>query len=548
MNQKTRITRQTPSFKIENGIIKGEECSFMDSKDNNFGEMLLENMKKNSSVIGQVDVESGKEDPYGEMADRSIRCALWMKNENLKPGDVIAICTNNHLDSIIPCLASLYTGVIFNPWWDHGLTKEIARHFINLTKPKVLFTNEDTVNIALEVSKEENINIKIIVFGCTSASLLSFNEIIKKQDSKQVENFKCNKFKNNNQPAFITYTSGTTGFPKGVLHSHKSLFGNIRLADHLNHDKCIALCYSTLCWITGIICPFLSIAHINKRIVANDYSPKQLCQLVEKYKINWILMGTSPTNRLLTSGEITKHDLSSIEYIWIGGAVLKEESQKTLQKLLPSAQIIQLYGMTEFGGIVVHQTNDEKLDSIGTIAKNLQMKIIDPESGKILGPNETGEACFKSPHMMIEYYNNPEKTKEAIDTDGWMHTGDLCYYDENGFIFIIDRLKELIKWRGHHVSPAIVEQLIQTIPGVTEAAVVAVADAEDDERPFAFVAKIPDTIISEEDVKKLVQDNLPDQMRLRGGVKFLNAIPHTASGKINRTELKKIASAYARKS
>ncbi|KAF7988087.1 hypothetical protein HCN44_007581 [Aphidius gifuensis] len=508
--------KNASSFKIENGIIKGEECPFVDPNYNNCGEMLLEKMKNNVNTVGQVDAETGKEDTFGDMMDRSIRCALWMKNKNLKPGDVVAICTNNHLDSIILCLASLYIGVVFNPWIDFGLTKDVMRHFINLTKPKVLFTNEETIQTVLEVAREENINIEIIVFGSVPG-FLSFNDIINKQEKLKVENFECTKFQSVDQPAVILYTSGTSGLQKGVLLSHKSIHGNIKLMANISDASCTALVYSSLCWNTGIICPFSFIAQNSKRIVANDFSGKQLCGFVEKYKINWILLGTSLANRLVTSGEMSKYDMSSIKYLWITGSMFKEETQRKIQKLIPSAHIFQRYGMTEFGGLVVHQTNDEKLNSIGTIARNMQMKIIDIVSGKILGPNETGEACFKSPHMMIEYYNDLEKTREAVDSDGWMHTGDLCYYDENGFIFIVDRLKELLRWDGYHVPTVVVEHLIQTFPG-----------------------------ISEKNIEKLVEDNLPDYMRLRAGVKFLDHMPYIASGKINRFELKKIASVNAR--
>ncbi|XP_057332936.1 luciferin 4-monooxygenase-like isoform X2 [Microplitis mediator] len=532
-------------FTIENGILKGKEFSYIVEGKNNFGENLLEKMKKNQKSVGQVDAITGKIDTFGEMVDKTIKCALWLQSQNVKQGDVIAICTHNHMNQVVPALAAMCIGAIFNPWWDHGLTRDITKHFINLTQPKILFVNEECSKIAIDVTKELKSNLKIVVFG-NFEGLESFETIILKQIPAQVQNFCCAKLSSVDHPALILYTSGTTGLPKGALHSHKALFGNVQLTEHINNNCDTAMWYSTLCWITGILCSFSSISRGMKRVIPGPFIEEDACKVIEKFKVNWLLMGTSMANRLLKSGSITKHNVTSVLSLLIGGAPLKEETQAELRKAFPNALVLQAYGTTELCGIATRQGKNYKINSVGNVVGNLRIKIINPETGKILGPNEKGEACIKSPMMMTKYYNNPEGTKKAIDAEGWLHTGDLTYYDEDGALFIIERLNELIKWRGHHVPPAMIEKLIQTLPGVAEVAIVGVPSLEDDEQPFAFVVKAPGYHITEEEIHHIVEKNLPDQMKLRAGIKFMDTIPHTASGKISRNELKTIAKSLAK--
>uniref|UniRef100_A0A0C9Q8B8 LUCI_1 protein n=2 Tax=Fopius arisanus TaxID=64838 RepID=A0A0C9Q8B8_9HYME len=540
------VLDQLPKLTMKNGIIKAETYPYRQD-ENNIGKILLTGMRKNPKLVNQIDAATGKEDTFGEIADRTVKCAVWLVSQGVKPGDVVAICTHNHIDTVVPVVACLCIGAIFNPWWDHGLNRDTAKHFMALTTPKVIFINEDFIDIVSEVAHDLNMRLKIVGFGGNS-KFECFDDIIRKCKPKDVESFQCTELSTNEKPAYIEYTSGSTGLPKGALHSHKSLFGNVMNVGTFGGCNNVVLCYSNLCWITGVLCTLSSIAYFQKRIIAAIFTPQSLCELVEKYKITWILTGTSAANRLLKSGLMGKYDLSSLKSVWIGGAVFKQEAQDALQAALPGAYVIQLYGTTETGGVSIHQTRKAKPNSVGTLARCFEMKIIDPDSDKVLSANEKGELCVKSPFMMTEYYKDPEKTRELIKADGWLHTGDQAYYDSDGAVYIIDRLKELIKWRGHHASPSVIEQMIMTYPGVTEAGVVGVPDWEDDERPIAFVAKSPEATISENDIKKMVQDNLPEQMWLRGGVRILDQMPHTASGKIARTVLKEMAKEFIRNS
>ncbi|KAM0726065.1 4-coumarate--CoA ligase 1 [Formica fusca] len=207
--------------------------------------------------------------------------------------------------------------------------------------------------------------------------------------------------------------------------------------------------------------------------------------------------------------------------------------------------MLQLYGMTEIAGVGTMQLSHHKDGSCGTVVENVQMKIVDPENGKVLGPNKPGELWIKTAYMMNGYYRNPEATKNNIDEKGWLHSGDIGYFDEDGELYLIDRIKELIKYRGYQISPGEIEDVLSSHSAVLEVAVIAVPHATDDEHPLAYVTKRPDAKVTEQELIDLVANNMMDQYKLRAGVIFLDTFPYTNSGKIARKELKTMAKKLA---
>ena len=190
------------------------------------------------------------------------------------------------------------------------------------------------------------------------------------------------------------------------------------------------------------------------------------------------------------------------------------------------------YGIIETVEIV-------KLGSIGGALRGVYVKVID-ENGRSLGQNQHGELCFKSNRVMKGYINNPEATHEAIDPDGWLHTGDIGYYDEDKQFYIVDRLKELIKYKGNQVPPAEIEGLLLSNSKVKDCGVIGIPDEDSGELPFAFVVKQPGVTLTEKEVQDFVAKNASKAKWLRGGVKFIEEVPKNPSGKILRRELREL--------
>ncbi|KAK7793621.1 hypothetical protein R5R35_004856 [Gryllus longicercus] len=179
-----------------------------------------------------------------------------------------------------------------------------------------------------------------------------------------------------------------------------------------------------------------------------------------------------------------------------------------------------------------------KAGSAGQLTPGMQCKVIDINSGEALGPNAKGELCFRGPSIMKGYMGNSDATKETIDNEGWLHSGDLGYYDSDHYFFIVDRLKELIKYQGHQVSPSELEAILLTHSAIQEAAVIGIPDEMYGELPQAHVIKDPATNITADEIQKFIAGKVAPHKRLYGGVKFVDTIPKTPSGKIQRRELK----------
>lgn len=206
----------------------------------------------------------------------------------------------------------------------------------------------------------------------------------------------------------------------------------------------------------------------------------------------------------------------------------------------PNASIVQGYGLTETSpAVLLNMPGNTKYASVGVPASATRCKIvaINDSTGFGLPANQTGELWVKGPQNMLGYLNNKKATDEML-LDGWIRTGDIAYYDNDGFFFITDRLKELIKVKGFQVAPAELEEILRSHPDITDAAVVGVAHKKNGEAPRAFIIKRPESQITEKDVQTFISQKVVEYKRLEGGVQFLETIPKNTTGKILRREIK----------
>jgi len=236
---------------------------------------------------------------------------------------------------------------------------------------------------------------------------------------------------------------------------------------------------------------------------------------------------------------VDKFDISSLRQIFYGAAPLSKETEQAVKDRLKNPQlgIKQGYGMTELTIVITNQVNIIKQGSIGELNAGAFGKVID-ENGKALGPNQQGELCFKGKRwLMMGYINDKAATDAMIDKDGWLHTGDIGYFDEDLQFYIVDRIKELIKWKAFQVPPAEIEALLLTNKHIRDCGVIGIPDESAGELAVAFVVR-DDSGITEADVIKFVADKSSPAKRLHGGVIFVDEIPKNPSGKILRRVLR----------
>ena len=222
-------------------------------------------------------------------------------------------------------------------------------------------------------------------------------------------------------------------------------------------------------------------------------------------------------------------------------APLSKETQNAVMDRI-SCEIKQGWGMSELSPLATLESDYKlKAGSVGQLVPNTYGKIVNPETNMSLGPGESGELLIKGPQVMMGYLNDPEKTAECLGSDGWLKTGDVAQYDEDGFFYITDRLKELIKVRGYQVAPAELEALLLTHPNVGDAAVIPVDDEASGELPRAYITLKADELsqkVTENEVKEWVKGRVAPFKRLEGGVEFIDQVPKSASGKILRRLLR----------
>ncbi|XP_011872355.1 PREDICTED: 4-coumarate--CoA ligase 1-like [Vollenhovia emeryi] len=530
------VDSESKNFIIENGVYKGQIKHLTHYKS--LGEIMWITINNHGDKIAHVDACTEETVTYAQLQDKVVRCALWLQNQGIKSGDVISLCTGNHLNSIVPCLSAAYINAIFNPW-DENMDLQTVLYCLQITTPKMIFCSEKSVNVVLSVVKEHNYNSTVVVFG-KHIGAISFSDILKNCNDAEVAKFRYLELDNVKKTACIMHSSGTTGMPKGIELSNYAMI----IASQQNimtMANVPTLWYSFLCWLSGVIMNFNGICQGTKAIIFPEFDEEMTCRLIEKYKIQAVFLSTTMIGLLLKSDYVKEYSFLSLKIILSAGSIIIPHVQDSLRRILPHVQISQCYGMTELGNIATLQLASSKYGSCGTVSKNVQIKIVHPESGKILGPNQSGEVCIKAPSIMTGYYKNPEATKNTIDKEGWMHSGDIGYVDDDGELFIIYRINDLIKYRNYQISPGQIENVLTSHPAVLEAAVVGVPHATDDEHPVAFVTIKSGAKVTEQELVDLVAKNMLDHFKLRAGVIFLDRLPYTSTAKISKKDLKSMA-------
>lgn len=239
---------------------------------------------------------------------------------------------------------------------------------------------------------------------------------------------------------------------------------------------------------------------------------------------------------LAKSSILEQYDMSSLQYATSSAAPLSKKTTDAVRKRIPQLKVRQIYGMSETGTLLSQNDSYCKSGSVGVVRPGVSGRVINTETGETLGPNEPGELVFKGDCIMKGYAGNIDATASSYDNDGWFHTGDVGYFDDDGEWFIVDRLKELIKYKGFQVPPAELEALILTHPNVKDVGVIGVPDESVGELPMAFVVKLGDC--TEKDIYDFVAERTSAAKWLRGGVTFVDEIPKNPTGKILRRVLR----------
>jgi len=338
----------------------------------------------------------------------------------------------------------------------------------------------------------------------------------------------------------LPYSSGTTGFPKGVMLTHRNLVANVCQMEHvLEYDEDeIGLAVLPFFHIYGMQVLMNGLLANGMTVVTMPrFDLETALQLIEKLRITRFFAVPPMVLALAKSPLVENYDLSSLKQVFSGAAPLGGDLADEAAKRI-GCEIVQGYGMTELSP-VTHATpqGQYRPGTSGKAVSNTKCRIVDPDSGEDQDVGGRGELWVRGPMVMKGYLNNPGATAATIDEDGWLHTGDVAVLDEAGHYSIVDRIKELIKYKGFQVPPAELEAVLITHPNIVDVAVVGIADDEAGELPKAFVVCAPGSTVTLEDAQTLVAQHLVSYKQVRA-LEVIESIPKSASGKILRRELR----------
>ena len=340
--------------------------------------------------------------------------------------------------------------------------------------------------------------------------------------------------------AVLPYSSGTTGFPKGVMLTHHNLVANLeQFAGHTAYGDDEA-CYAVLPFFHIYGMQILMHAMVSRGVTVVTvprFDMVQMLELTQTHGITRLFLVPPIVLALAKHPIVDAYDLSSVRQIFSGAAPLGGEVAEAAASRL-GCSMAQGYGMTELSPVTHAIADGEyRAGSVGTLVAGTEARLIDPETGLDAPRGERGEIWVRGPQVMLGYLNNPEATATTIDADGWLHTGDVGIIEPDGHTFIVDRLKELIKYKGFQVPPAELEALLLTNTAIADAAVIGVPDEEAGEIPKAFVVRVAGSDIDADAVMASVAEHVAHYKHIRV-VEFVDSIPKSASGKILRRELR----------
>lgn len=343
-----------------------------------------------------------------------------------------------------------------------------------------------------------------------------------------------------NSIAVITCSSGTTGLPKGVCSSHSHLIHhNFALWDINNDKQEVLFNFSTIYWATGIEYLITGSLYGGLRVITTrGFQPQLMHEICTRFGVTTALAGPYAVSLILR--EENMKPFETVKGFTIVGGFVSESMGRSMQKLLPNGKVWPCYGCSE-GGFISDSFRVGRFGSCGVPSQDVQVKIVD-DDGKNLGPNQHGEICIKSKMPFLGYFGEPEETARTV-VDGWIQLGDIGHFDDDGFIYVLSRKKEMLRYNGFQVYPTELEMIIDSIEGVKNSCVVGVFNEKTvNDLVFAFVVKEADAKnLTASEIENYVNEKVIDHKKLRGGVHFVDALPLTASGKILRRKAKEMA-------
>ena len=494
-------------------------------------EFVLRRVNDHPEKPALIDGTTGRTYSFAELSDVIHRLAGGLVARGFAPGETLALMAPNLPEyAIIFHAVAVAGGVVTTVNPTYG-ADEVAFQLRDAGATELV-----TVGMFAEVAKEAitgtEISEVITIDGVAGTTALDsiFGDPIQQSPVNPVDDV-----------VVLPYSSGTTGLPKGVMLTHHNLVANICQCDHAivyQPDGEVALAFLPFFHIYGMQVLMNGLLANGVTVVTLPrFDLDQALSLVQEHRITRFFAVPPVVLALAKHPAVDSYDLSSLVQVFSGAAPLGAEIAMEAEKRI-GCEVVQGYGMTELSP-VSHTTPPGmfKAGSSGVTVSNTESRIVDPDTGEDQPFGERGELWVRGPQVMKGYLNNPEATAATLDSDGWLHTGDVAIIDDDHHMTIVDRVKELIKYNGFQVPPAELEALLITHPEVNDVAVIGIPDESAGELPKAFIVRSPGSEVTAEDLQAFVAEHVASYKHIRL-VEFIDEIPKSASGKILRRLLR----------
>ena len=508
----------------------------LDIPDTPLADFVLARAAARGSRPALVDSVSGCAISYAELPGLVDRAAAGLARLGLSKRDVCAIISANTIEYPIAVLALARLGVAATTASPLYTKDDLARHLAD-SGARVLIT---ATSLAPTWSASADRVEHVFTFDRPDAASRArwFGELLAEPGPPPDVAIEPDHL------FALPYSSGTTGLPKGVMLTHRNIVSNILQTDaasHYVHDEDVTVAFLPFFHIYGltVIC-MLGLWSGATLVVMPRFELEPYLDLVERHRATLLHIVPPVVVALAKHPSVAGHDFSSIRKLFSGAAPLRADVIAQCMSRV-GCVLQQGYGLTETSP-ATHVTSDDpaaiKYGSIGVPVANTEARIVDPATRHDVAPGQDGEIWIRGPQVMRGYLNCPDATRATIDEEGWLHTGDIGHADQDGHFYIVDRLKELIKYKGMQVAPAELESLLLSHPAVADAAVVPLPSEECGEIPRAFVVlKAPATA---EELMAFVASKVAPYKKVRR-LDFIDAIPKSPSGKILRRLLRDVA-------
>ncbi|KAI4384379.1 hypothetical protein MLD38_002544 [Melastoma candidum] len=497
---------------------------------------FLERIDWPESRFAFIDASTDCRVPFKDFhrSVRSLAAGLYHAL-GVRKGDVVFVLAPNSIMYPTICLGVLYVGAVLTTANPLNTASEIAKQIADSGAKIAISAPEELPKLV------QSGILTVLTRRTKDEDSTSVEELIECCDPVDLQTERPTQ----SDTAAILYSSGTTGVSKGVVLTHHNLISVVSLLgwsvrESASQDDTF-LCfipmfhiYGLAFFVLGLICSGIT------TVVMERFDLQAMIKAIRTHKVNNIAAVPPVILALVKYASHMKHDLPSLRRVGSGAAPLSKEISDKFRKEFPWVELAQGYGLTESSGAATFFSTGEEAKmhprSCGRLLPEFSSKVVDPDTGSSLPPYKEGELWLKGPTIMKGYLGNEEATQVTLNAEGWLKTGDLCYIDGDGYVHVVDRMKELIKHNGYQVAPAELEAVLLSHPEILDSAVIPIEDAEAGQSPMAYVVKKGSSNLTEEQVIRFVTKHVAPYKKVRK-VRFISTIPKSAAGKILRKEL-----------